>query len=276
MEKGLKVTNIDYGPGVGSIMVPRNMSNGTVKSDQTLLDLLDVLNEGRLMGVTEISDELGVSKSAAHKHLKTLAENGYVINEGGKYKLSLKLLELGASIRSNHDLCGQARPIIRELADETNELVAFSVEQSGWSVFVYTVNDRYGLVENLPLIGSHCYMHQNAAGKAMIAELSDEAIAEIVRTRGLPGATENSITTESELQDEIAEIRDQDYAVSFGERSDALRSVGVSITVPESDLLGAVSIAGPAKRLSRADLTEEYAPKIQAEVNDLELQLRYE
>lgn len=257
-------------------MVAQNKTQGTVKSDQTLLDILGILKENRLLGVTAIADELGISKSAVHKHLKTLAENGYVINKNGKYKLSLKLLELGASVRSDNDLCGHARPIIRELADETDELVAFSVEQCGWSVFVYTVNDRYGLVENLPLIGSHCYMHQNAAGKAMLAELSDEAIAEIVRDRGLPAATENTITAKSNLQDEIAAIRDQDYAVSFGERSEALRSVAVAINIPESDLLGSVSIAGPAKRLSKADLTEEYAPKIQAKVNDLELQLLYE
>jgi DNA-binding IclR family transcriptional regulator len=247
----------------------------TVKSDQTLLDLMEALRERGTMGVTELATELDLAKSSVHRHLQTLRKNGYVVRQSGSYALSFEMLRYTAHIRDRNELCTEVRPVLYEIAKELDEFVTFAVEEQKQSVFVYSTHDKYGFAEKLPLLGSQCHMHQNAAGKAILAEFPDDQIEEVIERDGLPSVTEKTITDAERLFEEIDQIREQGYALNIEERTPILRSVAVPVVGPESDTIGAISVAGPAKRLDRKTLESEYASYLLRVVNELELQLEY-
>lgn len=249
-------------------------SNGFVKSDQTVFAIIESIHRNEEMGVTELASTLDLSKSSVHKHLKTLEHHGYVVNDGGRYRLGLKLLTLGGHIRDRDKFCRSVYPTIDELAEESDQMVTFTLRDRMHGVFVFIENDRYGLRKPVPL-GNRYVIHQNAAGKAILAELSDETIDEIIQETGLPPETENTITDANELWADIETIRSQGYATSTGERIEGIQSIAAAVANSDTDQTGAISITGPADHLKQERVHDQYAEMILEAANELELRTRY-
>lgn len=255
-------------------MEENNRSNGVVKSDETLFQLIEVLAENPTTGVTELADAVGNSKSSIHKHLKTLEQHGYVENNDGQYSLGFRFLTVGGQVRDRNDLCQYARSTVADLADEVNEMVSFIIQDGEYGVFACITNDRYGLRERVPL-GSRYPLSQNAAGKAILAKSSDEDIETYIETSALPQQTDNTITDADQLWDEIAAIRDRGYATSVEERVEGVRSIAAAVQSNSSNRIGALAIAGPADYVSRNRIHDEYSHALIEAANDLELRVRY-
>jgi len=119
------------------------------------------------MGVTELADEMEMSKSAVHKHLQTLVADNYVKNEDGRYELGFKFLTIGGQIRDQDLLCQFARSAVRKLDNQTDQNTAFVVREGEYGIFACVSSDRYGLRETVPL-GNRYPLHQNASGKAIL------------------------------------------------------------------------------------------------------------
>lgn len=244
-----------------------------VQSDETLFRIIDGLNELGPVGVTELADHLDLSKSTVYKHLNTMVRHGYVINDG-VYRLGFKFLSIGGNVRGQNRLANTAEKTVKELAKDTDQLVAFTVKDFDHGVFVFRENYRYGLEKIIP-IGRRFHLHQNAAGKAMLAELPAVDVRDIVERQGLPTVTENTIDTEEKLIAELDEIRRRGYALNREERHEGINAIGAAIRDASSNTLGALSIAGPTNRLTETTLKDEYSEALLTKINELELQLQY-
>ncbi|WP_198526045.1 IclR family transcriptional regulator [Haloferax sp. ATB1] len=108
-----------------------------IRSDETLLAILEALEAQTAPSVSDVATHAGVSKSTAHNHLSTLREHGYVVDGERGYELSLRFLELGESARTNTEIYEVARPHADELSRETGLLVNISVEDRGKGVYLY-------------------------------------------------------------------------------------------------------------------------------------------
>ncbi|QLG49991.1 IclR family transcriptional regulator [Natrinema halophilum] len=250
-------------------------TNGrTVKSGQTLLAVIEALKELDGASVSELAAELDIAKSTAHRHVTTLAENGYVDQIDDTYTLSFRFLDLGGYVRDQHRLYKQIRPSLERLSEETGELATFIVEDDGMGVFVYRELGSNG-VNTAARVGSHTYLHQTAAGKAILAEFSEERFEEILDRHGLPRKTAHTITDDAELREEIEEIRRRGYAYAAEENTKGLTSVGAAVYGPNDALLGAVSIDGPSHRLQGEWLNDEIPQVLLSAINEYELNVSY-
>lgn len=119
-------------------------------------------------------------------------------------------------------------------------------------------------------------MHAVAAGKAILANAPDPQARKIIDQRGLPAFTENTITDEERLFEELAEIRDRDTSFSDGEVVAGLRAVGVPVHGPDGLVLGALTVAGPAHRLKGDVWRSKIPDRLLGAANELELKLEYE
>lgn len=247
---------------------------GTIKSDRTLMAILQELHESGEAGVTELSDHIDVTKGAIHKHLKTLEELNYVVNQDGQYTLGLKFFNYGAKVKENYELSHLLERKVTDLVERTNEIVAASLEEHGKGTFIDIQNDRYNL-NRVSDLGGRFHLNVCASGKAMLAEFSDEEIREIINQHGLPKTSENTITTEPGLFEEIETIREQNYATNLEEFREGMSAVGAAVYHVESDTVGALSISGPSHRLTREKIQDEYAEDLLEAVNELELQMNY-
>lgn len=251
-----------------------NGDGGTIKSSATQFALVESLRDRGEAGVSDLARELEVSKSTVHRHLTALAEHGYVIQDGDRYRLSLRFLDVASQVRNRREPDRRIKQTVFDLAYETGELVSFVVEEDGWGVFLYRVQGESG-VESDAHVGKHVHLHHTSAGKALLSGLPDDRIHEIVELRGLPPKTDATVTDEDTLFDEIAAIRSRGVAIAVGEHTKGLSSVGAPVTLPSGEVLGGLSVAGPSFRLEGERLEEEIPNTLLGVVNEFELNVAY-
>jgi len=224
--------------------------------------VLTTLRELDGAGVTELASELNLSKSTAHIHLTTLVENGLVMKRDGKYELALRLFTFGEYVRSQNPLYRHGRPQVDDLADKTGQYVHIVTEENGRAINLYqvkgdtSVSGEYQTTK--PQQRDH--LHYTASGKAILAYLPEQRVAEIIDHHGLPERTANTITDSDTLSEELTAIRQRGYAYNKEEEIEGFRAIGAPIQTPSGDVLGSLSVSGPASVL-QGDRFEETLPE---------------
>ena len=246
----------------------------TIKSVETSLEIVDELQARDGARVSELAKATGKSKGTIHKHLITLLEHDYVVKGDDGYRIGLRFLDVGGYALQQIEGLQYIEPKVRELADITGETVQFSVEQRGRSVILDRKAGQKGVFSRAR-IGKRFYMHQIAGGKAILANLPDERVREIVARHGLPPATDETITTEDELFEELEAIRERGYAYNIDESTRGLHAVGVPLMGPDGAVLGAFAVAGPSHRMRGERFESEIPDMARSVVNELELNLAH-
>ncbi|NUB93139.1 IclR family transcriptional regulator [Haloterrigena sp. SYSU A121-1] len=245
-----------------------------VETVETAFDIVDVLKRDGGAGITDIADELGLAKSTVHRHVKTLESRGLLVREGDVYRISTWFLDYGIHVRNRHRLYDVARPKVDELAAETNEKVWCVIEEHGMGVHIYGAEGRHS-VKTHARIGQRTYLHQFAAGKAILAHLPDDRIESILEDYGLAAQTDQTITERDTLYDQLATIRDRGYAFNREESVIGVHAVGAPIRNESGTAIGAISVAGPANRLRGDLMTEELPSLLLGATNEVEINLAH-
>jgi DNA-binding IclR family transcriptional regulator len=244
-----------------------------IKSDLKLLDVLEAVERAGGAGVTEVAERANTTKSTVHNHLSTLRQRGYVVKHGSEYHLSYRFLELGEHTRYRTPLYEFARPVIDDLSREVDKLANLCVEESGRAVYLYRTKGNSELRFSTRA-GETSYLHCVGIGKAVLSQLPESRIEEIVSEHGLPARTEQTITDPEELFDELAEIRDQGVAFDDEEYGEGLRCVAAPITNGTESILGAISVSGPSTHLQGEYFRETLPNEVQRAANVIELNIR--
>ncbi|WP_290815067.1 IclR family transcriptional regulator [Halovivax sp.] len=246
-----------------------------IQSLRTAFDVVDELESRGGAGVSELAESMDLPKSTTHVYLQTLRDAGYVVQEGTEYRLGLRFLAHGGRIRQEMDIYQVARPVVDELSRETGEVGTLGVEEGGKRVLLYSSESPDGVFDNSPT-GQFTHMHWTALGKAMLADLSDERVHEIVDEHGLPEATGRTVTDREALLDELETVRERGYSVEDEERREGIKAIGVPIRTAETDGdVAAVSISGPKSRIDRDFEEPNLVDTIQSSVNVIELRFQH-
>lgn len=246
--------------------------SGKIKSDQTVIAIIEYIEENGPARIVDISSELEVSNGTVHKHLSTLSDMGYAYKSNGKYSLSMRFLEVGGSLRNRNPLCKEAEETINRLVQETDQLIAFSIKEMGIGYFTHVRNDRYGL-SNLSPIGQAFPLHHNASGQAMLAKTEDSEVKRMYNDERLDAATPHTISSMDELYDKINIIRKNGYAVGIEERIERVGSISASIKDPETGQIGAISINGPIGKASKYKFEDQFSEVILRAADEISFQL---
>jgi len=245
-----------------------------VSSVQRAFDVVGVLRERGPMRIEAVAEALDVSTSTAHVHLKTLESVGYAVREDEGYRLGYRFLRDGIGVRQRSNVYDIARSEVEALADETGEVANLGVEEEGKRVILYQAEGTEAVYDNAP-IGEYTNMHWTALGKSILAYLPDSYVECVVEAYGLPDRQDNTITDRDELAEELARVRDRNYALEDEERRAGIRSVAVPILVDDS-VKGAISVSGPKERLDDRRIEEELLPALRNRVNVVEVKYVYE
>ena len=257
-------------PGDGN----RKPGSPTIKSVETSLEIVDELQRRENAQVTELANATGKSKGTVHKHLITLLKHDYVVKDGNTYRIGLRFLDIGGYALHQIDGLQYIEPKIDELAEVTGETVQFSVEQRGRSVVLDRKAGKKGVFSRAR-IGKRFYMHQIAGGKAVLANLPDERVRDIIDRHGLPPTTDETITSEAALFEELKKVRERGYAFNIDESTQGLRAVGVPLMGPNGTVIGAFAVAGPSHRMRGERFESEIPDVIRSVINELELNLAH-
>lgn len=234
--------------------------------------ILWALQEFDRPGVTELADHLNYSKSTIYSHLVTMEDNEFVIKEGGGYRLSLRILDLAQNVRyqvANFDII---REEVDKLAEDTGEVSQFAIEEYGKISFLYKAHGERS-VETASRVGKQGPLHSTGLGKAILANLPSERVNDVIDMHGLEAKTENTITDREELERELAEVRDNGYAIDDEENNAGLRCVAAPIV--DGWFVGAVSVVGPSSRIEGKRFEEELPAKVRRAANIIECNIKF-
>jgi DNA-binding IclR family transcriptional regulator len=251
----------------------RSCSEDEVKAVGTSLRIIETLKAMGGEKAAAVVERTGLSKGAVYKHLSTLQNHDFVVKEGNEYRLSFRFLDYGGWLRSRYPGSELIKPRVLELAQETNEVALFAIIERGRVITLFRENGAQG-VHTRTRFGRRLYPNQTAGSKAILSQLPDSQVEDIVESVGLPAATENTITDEGELMAELERIRERGYALNAEESTDGLMAVSVPL-VPNGTVIGTCSIAGPRYRLNEERLHEDVAEMLLSAVNALELNISH-
>lgn len=256
-----------------SNMVSRD-TRGEVKTTGKVFDIIETLRKRDGAGVTEIADELGFANSTAYRHLSTLESNGYLVRENGEFYLSMRFLRLGRYVRFRKTIYELAGPKVEELAAETNERAEFMVEEHGQSVFVHR-EAQDNAVQTDSAIGKCHPLHATAAGKSILAFLPESRVSEILQEQPLESFTDNTITDENELREELEAVRERGVSFNKQEYINGLRAVGTPVRAEDGAVIGAFSVSGPTHRLKGQWFEKDIPDLLLGIANEVELKLPF-
>lgn len=247
----------------------------TVSTVDTNFEIVHALQRVGNAQIKELAEMLDVAPSTIHRHLLTLKELGYVTKNREGYQLGMRFLTLGGHVQTYHPTFDLARRKVNQVAAKTGERVQFIVEEQGYRIYLYTQTGQ-NAVQTDSSIGKRGYLHASAAGKAILANVPRERAESIIDEHGLTANTPNTITDREELFTELDEIRERGYAYNLEESTAGLRAVGSVVRGPNDDVLGALSISGPAHRFKGETFDQDLPDLILGSTNEIELKLKFE
>jgi DNA-binding IclR family transcriptional regulator len=249
---------------------PRTLKTVTMASR-----VLDAVREHEQVGASALATHLDISKSTAHIHLKTLEENGFLVQETDGYRLAFKLTVLGEYVRNRSPLYRYGKPEVDELAEETNQYTHIVTEENGFGINLYQVKGDTSIEGEYQTekIQRRDHLHYTAAGKAILAHLPRERVTEIIDAHGLPAQTENTITDRDRLFEELDQIRDRGYAYNDAEEIEGFRAIGAPIRDADGGVRGSLSLSGPTAVMDGQRYREELPQRVIESANVIEVNI---
>lgn len=244
------------------------------KTTETSIELLYALLERGEATIDELAEDVDLSPSTTHRHLVTLRKHKFVTQTGDRYRVGLQFLTIGGHVQRQFTAYPSIKEKVDELARKTGERAQYIVEEHGERVYLYTEVGE-SAVQTGAHVGKRGELHTSAGGKSILAHLTDDEIETIVERHGLESGTDASVDTTDELYEEIDAIRERGYAFNRQETTKGVNAVGAAVTDDEGQVLGALSVSGPANRLKGPHLTEEAPEYVLGAVNELELEIAH-
>jgi len=201
------------------------------------------------LGTNEIARRTGIHPSSASRLLATLAAGDLVqsVPDTGRYRLGLRLFQLGNAAMGRLDLQGLARPHLAGLAGETGETATLSVPGEREAMTVDFVQGASS-VQSVARVGRPSVAHATAVGKVFLAHGGELPLGT------LPAFTRRTIIDRDRLGAEIARVAKNGWAEALGEREVDLNAVAVPVLGSRRELIAILGVQGPAGRFDRRAL----------------------
>jgi DNA-binding IclR family transcriptional regulator len=197
------------------------------------------------LGTNELARRTGINASTVSRLLATLAKDELVqrVPATGRYRLGLRLIQLGNAALAGVELREIARPHLLALMEVTGETATLSVPAGDMAVTVDFVQSP-STVRSVAEIGRPSIPHATATGKVYLA-WTGTAIA-----APLPALTPRTITDPGQLAEEVARVREQGWAQARSEREVELHAVAVPVLDARGGLVAILAVQGPAGRFA--------------------------
>lgn len=224
-----------------------------IKSVIKAFDVIDymALSEKEL-GVTEISEALNFGVSATYHLLNTLKECNIIEqNETTKkFKLGLKLWQIGMRAYGQNDISITLKPYLRKLKELTGETANLTVLDNNQIVYI-AQEESNRLLKMFTKIGVSAPLHCTGAGKILLAYQAKAKQEQILNSIELTKYTNKTITDKDKLMEELDLIRKQGYGLDDEERELGVSCIGAPVFGVHNEIVACISISGPKSRFTK-------------------------
>lgn len=231
---------------------PLDLTNKSVVKATVLLSELGRHRQG--ITATEIAQLVGMTRPTAFRLLLSLEQSGFVARVDNRYMLGWQMARLGRLADPYTGVVSRIQPLLNDFAAKFNETITFIMVtgEASYDVVAEASASRYLNASHM-WVGGTYPMHASAAGKVVLAELSDEKVIAALPKR-LESFTPKTITRRDALLEELRRVREQGYAVLDDELEEGLFVVACPVRDSAGQLLGALTVNGPTQRVKLDDL----------------------
>jgi IclR family pca regulon transcriptional regulator len=218
-----------------------------------------------VLGVSDIADDLGMSRSTTHRYVITLVALGY-LEQGAsrKYRLGLRVTDLGMAALNATGLREHARPYLEELRSRTSHAAGLGVLDGHEVVFVDHLQSyrRRSGAEREVHPGSRLPAHSTAIGKLLLATLPEDMRRKVISEISLPKLGPKTITTKKRLKQELETIRELAFAVCDEELAPRLYVIAAPIRNESREVVAAASLAASGPSVTLKEMVDGLGPHL--------------
>ncbi|MEI9927391.1 MAG: IclR family transcriptional regulator [Sphingomonas sp.] len=215
------------------------------------------------LGNAELAERVGVPKATVSRLTQTLAELGFLtyLEPIGKYELAPAVLSLGYAVLSRREIHAMARPLMQELARNSDVDVGLGVRDGMDLVVVESARGRYSGGLTNTVVGRRIPIALTTMGWAYVQALSAAEQSEIFEAirETYP---DKAARIEARMLEAFQEIHEKGFCTGIGEFSPAYNSIGVPLRHPNGTSVLAMNLAGPSYLLPRDVLEERWGPRL--------------
>ncbi len=216
------------------------------------LALLRMLQDRKTLRVTEVSRELNIAPSTAHRLLAMFEQCGFLRQESRNsvYSIGPALVEIATRIAGQLDIETLVRPHLTELARQLNETALLCVLRGDRAVFIDAVESTQGL-RAVSQSGRSIPAHATAGGKALLAELPLPELYRVYATEEICRKTHRTLDSRAALIHELRRVRERGFAMNVEESELHFAACGAVVRDRNGFAKAAIVVAGPAARFRR-------------------------
>ncbi|MGF7162569.1 IclR family pca regulon transcriptional regulator [Rhodoligotrophos appendicifer] len=224
------------------------------------------------MTITEVAAETDMAPASARRMLLTLVDLGYVEQNGKRFRVAPKVLDLGYSYLSSMPLWEIAQPVL----DRLSELFQISSSASvldGCDIlyaFRATHNERSSVLVST---GTRQPAHVTAMGRVLLASLPPDKLDEVIAQIDFNPLTVNSVSDPAELRMILDKVREQDFSIVDEELEIGLRAIAVPIRNRRGTVVAAINAAGRSQSLTRETLANDILPVMRESADEIRARL---
>lgn len=223
-------------------------------SANKILSILTLFNmERKALTVDEIAQLLSLPASSTYRHVRTLKENGYLIEHNkGKYKLGYKFLEYANIVRSDINITEIAYPLMNDLTSEFGETTILSVLSDTNAVCLATSTSNRAIKVSSEE-GKVLPLYSGASSKVILAYQNPDLLDKMIEGGRVKRFTDKTLTDKASILEDMKRIRERGYARSFSEVDEGVMSLGLPIQNSKGNVFASLAIAGPEYRMVEKD-----------------------
>ena len=232
-----------------------------------------------ILGIADIADDLGMSRSTTHRYVITLVALGY-LEQGAsrKYRLGLRVTDLGMSALNATGLREHAHPYLEQLSQQTSYTTSLSV-LDGTDVLlvdrVRSLRRAQSTVDAGLHPGSRLPAYCTSMGKLLLASLPKPEQRELIAQIKLTKRGPNTITSKRALRDELDHIALAGLAVDDEELAAELYAIAAPVRSEAREVVAVVNLAAHSNMISLEDLVDALSPHLIAAADRISARLGY-
>ncbi len=244
------------------------------------LAILDCFTPERaVLGISDIADELGMSRSTTHRYVITLVALGY-LEQGAsrKYRLGLRVTDLGMSALNSMSLGEHSRPYLEELRQRTSFTVNVSVLDGEEILYMERARSFRRGQNKIDLglqPGSRLPAYCTSMGKLLMAYLPENEQRDLINEIKLDKRGPNSITSKKALRTELEHVREENFAVNDQELAPGLHSISAPVRSETREVVAAVNMAAHNSMISLEELVDALGPHLISTADRISARLGY-
>lgn len=231
------------------------------------------------LGISDIADSLDMSRSTTHRYVITLAALGFLVQgPDRRYKLSLRVTDLGMATLNSTSLHEHSRPYLEELRRRTSYTANLAVLDGPEILYVdraRSLRPGQGKIDLNLRPGSRLPAYCTSMGKVLLAYLPAFEQRDLISATTLTRRGQNSIMSKKALYAELEEVVEEGMAVNDEELAAGLVSIAAPLRTESRDVVASINLAAHTSMISLEEMVDQLSSHLLATSDNISARLGY-